>query len=145
MNWSIIYSYDLLPNTSPEPYIPISDRWIKTEDDDEYDFDYLGDDYVDGKHGKFVAYLTNKEFVDFLNTTLYPDSVESTMGMIGAQLEGGMTPSMLPAWSLSSSYDHYAISLNAYVCPMPDGDEEITFLQSKDDQQIREWIEKEYT
>jgi len=142
MNWSIIYSVDVRSDQDGENFIPTSEEWIVTEEDDEYDETYY--EGLPGHHRKLAAFISDEDFRDFLDDILYPVFVENTMGMLGGMTPEGMGLGLMPAWSLSTELYSWNDPLyqNAYVCPFAENDEEYDFLVNLED--IRKWIEEEY-
>lgn len=146
MKWSVIYSIDTLAGNTLDGFVPTSEHWEKTEGDDCYEFDYLGDAYLKGKHAKYVGYITDNEFKQFLHDVLVPSYVENTMGMLGGMVEDEIVLGLMPAWSLSA-VKYYATDpfyQNAYVCPFPENDKEHNLLTKMNDKDIRAWIEENY-
>ena len=117
MRFSVIFSVDVPGGTSIRPYIPKGRAWHRTEGDNQYDYDYLGGRWSKGKHRKFGALLTRKQFDRFVSQmSLCAENVE-TMGSLGAP---GCGFGLAPAISFDGTCED-AI-LNAYVTPMPDGE-----------------------
>jgi hypothetical protein len=114
MLFQVIYSVDTQRKDKITPYYPPNvKKWDRTEGDEAYEYDYLGGDYKHGRHRKFCALLTRKEFDAFVNKLdLYADTTE-TAGMLGV----GPNFGWLPAISFSS--DSRRAMLNVYVCPIP--------------------------
>lgn len=63
--------------------------WTRTEGDEQYDFDYLGEEYEGGAHGKWVAELNHEEFLALARDRCWdlddddrPTHIEQTMGSI---------------------------------------------------------------
>lgn len=124
MLFSIIYSVDVPSDVSLNPYRPPHQRklWWITEENECYDYDYLGGRWRHGKHRKYCAMLTQEQFDEFIgHVCIYAEDVE-TMGSIGAP---GFGFGLAPAISFSDYCREDAI-LNAYVTPIPghlEGDE----------------------
>lgn len=87
----VILSVDAMPDTHGDHLClqpPKVGTWTQTEDDELYEFGYLGEEHKDGKHRKWVAELTEEEFDRWLDDECYGDrfearkSGEHTMGMI---------------------------------------------------------------
>ena len=115
MRFYVIYSFDILRELSVQSLKPpFIKRWTLTEQDDQYDYDYLGKEYENGKHRKYVAELSKKQFKQFIEEqSLYCDEVET----MGSLTEFGL----LPAISYrSDDDDHYIINQSAYVTPLPE-------------------------
>lgn len=123
MQFSVIYSFDVRREQSVEPYNPPKNQrwrlWQLTEGDEQYEFGYLGGSYEKGKHRKWCAWLTRKQFDEFVSHVgVYPENVE-TMGSLGAP---GCGYGISPAISFNGEPDAYGepIEQNAYVTPIPD-------------------------
>lgn len=123
MQFSVIYSFDVTRDRSVEPYNPPKRQrrklWDLTEGDEQYDYDDLGERYEKGKHRKWCALLTRKEFDEFIaHTYLIPEACE-TMGSLGAP---GCGFGLSPAISFNGERDAYGepVYQNAYVTPIPD-------------------------
>ena len=116
MKFSVIYSVDVPKSVKLRAYLPKQMHLFNvTEDDDQYEYDYLGGDWKGGKHRKLCALLTRAQFEKFLSDTcLYAEDVE-TMGSLGAP---GCGLGISPAISFNGRSEE-AI-LNAYVTPIPD-------------------------
>ena len=114
MEFYVIYSFDITKDLSVVPFKPpFIKRWDLTEQDDQYEYDYLGYEYENGKHRKYCAMLDKKHFNQFVNDcNLYMTDIQ-TMGSI---TEYGH----LPAHSFDYNYDGYdePINANAYVTPI---------------------------
>lgn len=119
MIFSVIYSVDCQRRDWLAKFLPRNYQrrsiWSITEKDEQYEYNYLGDDWKNGKHRKLCALLTKEQFERFLQECdLYADSVE-TMGSLGAP---GLGLGFSPAISFNSPSEE-AI-LNAYVTPIPE-------------------------
>ena len=143
MNWSVIYSFEMFNEDRGmlDRYTPQRGDWTLTEEDDQFE-GY--DNIEEGVHRKYCGFITDEELREFLDDILYPYYVENTMGMLGGMTPEGMSLGMMPAWSLSPDGDPYAFWMNAYVCPFPENDDEMEFLIGMDENQLGEWIRKEY-
>jgi hypothetical protein len=92
-------------------------RWHRTEGDNQYDYGYLEGCWAKGKHRKFCAMLTRKQFDRFVSQmSLRAENCE-TMGSIGAP---GCGFGCAPAISFNGSDSLEDAILNAYVTPMPE-------------------------
>ena len=114
MEYYVIYSFDCKRNHSVNQFKPPQCRklWQLTEGDDQYEYDYLGENYEHGKHRKYCATLNKIQFRDFIDDcNLYLEDVET----MGSLTEYGH----LPALSFHSD-DTYAINQGAYVTPLPE-------------------------
>lgn len=126
MKFYVIYSFDATQGSSISEYEPSDEGWVQTEDDDEWDYNYLAEEnphnahiWKDGIHRKYVHDSLDKEsFLKFIKEMgLYYEDVE-TMGSL-------TDIGWLPAFSFNgdgmSYYDQAGIiSINAYVTPMPE-------------------------
>lgn len=116
MQFSVIYSADVPGGVSIKDYIPpqVSRLWSLTESGGS-EYSYLEGQWEKGKHRKWVALLTRKQFDAFVDKLgLYAESTE-TMGNLGAPEFGyGWSP------AISFNADHQDAILNAYVTPIPD-------------------------
>ena len=108
----VIYSFDcprdISVNTLKPPAIH---NWALTEKDEEFEFDYLGGDWKNGKHRKYVTkkLLSKKQFDAFINETgLKMEDIE-TMGSLTMEL------GHIPAFSFKT--DDYNYICSAYVTP----------------------------
>jgi len=117
MRFSVIFSVDIPADTSIRPFVPKGRAWSRTEGDEQYDFGYLSGCWAKGKHRKFCALLTRKQFDQFVSQmSLYPEDCE-TMGSLGAPGCGfGFAP------AISFDGNRPDALLNAYVTPLPDGE-----------------------
>ena len=116
MLFSVIYSFDVPQGISIKPYTPPQrSLWSKTEGDEQYEYSYLEGRWEKGKHRKWAALLTRKQFDAFVEKLgLVAEDVQ-TMGSLGA-------PGFDFGWSPAISFngdDEDAI-LNAYVTPIPE-------------------------
>jgi hypothetical protein len=126
MRFYVIYSFDCTKNSRPEYYYPpYVEEWNQTEDDDEWEYNYLADEnpenkdfWANGHHRKFVREMNKTEFLHFIRETgLAYEDVET----LGSITELGW----LPAFSFSgegmSIYDAEGlIYIGAYVTPIPE-------------------------
>lgn len=87
----VILSVDAMPDTDEDDSClraPKAGTWTLTEDDDCFEFDYLGEEYEGGRHRKYVAALTEDEFDAWLRDECYSsreearEAGEPTMGML---------------------------------------------------------------
>lgn len=87
----VILSVDAMPDTYSGDSclrMPKSGEWTQTEGDEDYKYDYLGEEYIGGKHRKYVALLSEEEFDAWLSDECYADREdarsqgERTMGML---------------------------------------------------------------
>jgi hypothetical protein len=116
MMFSVIFSIDCPKETSIRSFIPPCRKaWDMTEGDNQYGYGYLEGRWTKGKHRKFCAFLTRKQFDKFvLKLCLRMENVQ-TMGSLGAP---GLGFGVSPAFSFNGD-DQDAI-LNAYVTPVPE-------------------------
>lgn len=109
--FSVIYSVDLFNDRDRfSRFCPKNFHvWSKTEDNREkYDIDLYS------RHRKYVGFLSEKQFKQFLDMDLVFASSTRTMGSLGAPGLGyGLSPAML--------FDNHEndILLSAYVTPIP--------------------------
>lgn len=115
MEFSVIYSIDVPAGTSVKEYLPPCRRaWQQTEGDEQYDYDYLEGAWAKGKHRKFCAMLTRKQFDRFVEKLdLHADSTQ-TMGSIGSPCN---PLGWAPAINFNSRYGDAILS--CYVIPVP--------------------------
>lgn len=120
----VILSVDTTPDANDDHAAlqpPTVGTWEQTEGDEQYEFDYLGEEYENGKHRKWTAALTEEEFDAWLEAECYADredardQAEPTAGMI---TEYGWLPAYAlndepGAWNLGG-WDP-VISRQAYV------------------------------
>jgi len=116
MQFSVIYSADVPEGVSIKDYAPpqVGRLWSLTEGDEQFEYSYLEGRWEKGKHRKWVALLTRKQFDAFVSKlSLYADSTE-TMGSLGAPGFGfGWSP------AISFNAEHEDAILSAYVTPLP--------------------------
>ena len=117
MQFSVIYSVDVPEGVCVSDYAPpqVGRLWTMTEAG-ESEYAYLeGRWEKGGKHRKWVALLTRKQFDAFVSKLgLYAESTE-TMGSLGAPGFGfGWSP------AISFNADHEDAIVNAYVTPIPE-------------------------
>lgn len=116
MLFSVIYSVDVPDGVSIKDYAPpqVSRLWSLTESG-ESEYAYLEGQWEKGKHRKWVAMLTRRQFDAFVDKLgLYAESTE-TMGSLGAP---GFGFGWSPAISFSGDYEDAIV--NAYVTPIPE-------------------------
>lgn len=117
MLFSVIYSADVPEGIDILDYAPpqCEKLWDETEDDGQYEYEYLEGEWEQGHHRKWCAILNREQFEEFLDHCgLFAENVE-TMGSIGA-------PGFGFGWSPAISFrsvDTDAIQ-NAYVTPVPE-------------------------
>jgi len=116
MLFSIIYSVDCPADENVHDYAPSDlEHWDQTEDDDQYEYDYLEGRWENGHHRKWCAVLNRQQFDEFVERCgLIAEDVE-TMGSLGAP---GFGVGWAPAISFNG-HDPDAIQ-NAYVTPIPE-------------------------
>lgn len=107
--YSVIYSFDCPADSSVSRYKPRSPKFELTENDRCYE-----GPWKKGKHRKYVALLTAKEFQAFIDDTCLVAQDVETMGSIGAP---GFGMACVPA--ISFSYDRADVYADAYVTPIP--------------------------
>ena len=117
MQFSVIFSVDVPQGISIKEYAPpqVGRLWTLTEDDGQYEYSYLEGRWEKGKHRKWTALLTRKQFDSFVDKLgLYAERTE-TMGSLGA-------PGLGFGWSPAISFtgDHEDAIVNAYVTPIPE-------------------------
>ena len=86
MLFSVIYSVDVPQGISIKPYTPpqVGRLWTRTEGDEQYEYSYLEGRWEKGKHRKWAALLTRKQFDAFVEKLgLVAEDVQ-TMGSLGA-------------------------------------------------------------
>lgn len=112
LEFYVIYSFDCMKSESVRRFQPpFIKRWNCTEMDDEFDYDYLGGDWVGGKHRKYCAQLNKKQFEHFIDDCcLVMEDVNTGGSLTGMGL--------LPAHSFNDSGDSYESIVNAYVTPL---------------------------
>jgi len=162
MLYSVIFSVDTTQKTNllpPPAFLDNDDEgdfcvWFKTEDDDQYEYDYLADDpddpndpYIGGHHGKWCAILTQPMFDLFVaECSLLAEDCQ-TMGSLGAP---GFGLSLAPAISFrDDETEPGIITSNAYVTPIPEDDDGYTHPTNEDEtaelwEQIRNTIISKY-
>lgn len=122
MLFSAIYSIDASSEDSIESCFPPGietgkeydhEVWECTEDG-ETEYEYLGGVWMGGKHRKFSALLTRKEFEEFLCHTGLRVSCTQTMGSLGAP---GFDIYWAPAIAFDLDDPDFIVS--AYVTPIP--------------------------
>ena len=117
MNYGIIFSVSCVSDEEVWDYVPsvVTTTCDRTEDDDSYDYDYMGGPWEDGHHGKWVGVLDQKQFDEFIQATgLHMEDVE-TMGSLGVPWA---FPGIAPAFSFTGGGDEGVIQ-DAYVTPLP--------------------------
>lgn len=123
MEYSVIYSADFPREEYVAQYAPPKRRrlWTLTEDDEQRDYEYLGSEWKNHKHRKWVAILDEAQFAEFVEDCgLYAQDVR-TLGSIGAP---GFGIGWSPAISFESE-DSYRLGFaSAYVTPIPDDGQE---------------------
>ena len=117
MQFSVIYSVDVPQGVSVRDYAPpqVYRLWNLTEGDEQYEYEHLEGRWRRGRHRKWTALLTRKQFDAFVGKLgLYAESTE-TMGSLGA-------PGFGFGWSPAISFngDHEDAITNAYVTPIPE-------------------------
>lgn len=121
MLFSVIYSVDVPDYQDIARYSPpnVEELWDETENDDQYEYEYLEGEWENGSHRKFVAVLNREQFNEFVDHCgLFAERTE-TMGSIGAP---GFGYGWAPAVSFRSD-DPDAIQ-SAYVTPIPEVERE---------------------
>lgn len=118
MQFFVIYSFDIIRNLSVNKFKPpFIKKWVMTEDDSEYEYDYLADDsndnkYRNGKHRKYYAELSMQQFAQFVDECDLYMTENNTMGSISHL-------GYLPAFSFANYYyDEGVINMWAYVTPL---------------------------
>ena len=135
MLFSVIFSVDVPQGISIKPYTPpqVGRLWTRTEGDEQYEYSYLEGRWEKGKHRKWAALLTRKQFDAFVEKLgLVAEDVQ-TMGSLGAP---GFGFGWAPAISFNGD-DEDAI-LNAYVTPLPEVEKQA--FDDRDWQRVREAI-----
>lgn len=143
MQFFVIYSFDIIRNLSVNEFKPpFIKKWVMTEDDSEYEYDYLADDsndnkYRNGKHRKYYAELSMQQFAQFVDKCDLYMTENNTMGSISHL-------GHLPAFSFDNYYyDEGVINMGAYVTPLPELtliDKNKDPLKDKDTDKYWEWI-----
>lgn len=117
MQFSIIYSVDVPVDVDVFDFAPpqVDELWDETEDDDQYEYNYLEGCWTDGHHRKWCALLNRKQFDEFTqHCGLFAERCE-TMGSIGAPGFGfGWAP------AISFNADNPDAIQSAYVTPLPE-------------------------
>lgn len=120
MRFFIIYSFDIRKDASVIPHKPpLIKRWTMTENDDNYEFDYLADEcgdevYRNGKHRKYMAELNKEQFKQFIeDQELWLEDIET----MGSLTEHGILPAL---YFRNDDDDPYIISKIAFVTPLPE-------------------------
>jgi hypothetical protein len=111
----VIYSVDTHGDGNAGWGLPrkeILGKLNQTEDDEEYDYSYLGGRWETGFHRKYCGVLKREDFETFLNDTCLSAEDSETMGSL---TEMGW----MPAISFSADDDDSIIS--CYVTPHVDG------------------------
>jgi hypothetical protein len=91
--------------------------WTKTEGDDSYEYDHLGDGWVGGIHRKYLACLDKEQFKAFMDLTNLRFETDATGGSIGGptpdEPNGGV------GWQPAVSFDagEGGAFVSAYVTP----------------------------
>jgi hypothetical protein len=113
---SVIYSVDVPQGVSLKSYTPPNcSLWTRTEGDDQYEYGYLEGRWEKGKHRKWTALLTRKQFDAFVSKLGMVAEDVQTMGSLGAPGFGfGWAP------AISFNGDDENGFLNAYVTPVPE-------------------------
>lgn len=121
MLYSIIYSVDVVRNMSIVPFAPCPrKRWRQTEGDDQYDYDYLGEEYKNGKHRKWAAVLNQEQFDRFVvDLDMEAQDVETGGSLGGLLPDGQCYLGCLPAISFDMQNSE-VIDGHAYVTPFPE-------------------------
>ena len=111
MQFSVIYSVDVPKGISLKDFAPPQvRRWSLTEGNEQFEYGYLEGRWTRGKHRKWTALLTRKQFDAFVaKVGLYAERTE-TMGSLGA-------PGLGFGWSPAISFtgDHEDAILNASI------------------------------
>ncbi|MFA4971503.1 MAG: hypothetical protein WC683_02740 [bacterium] len=115
MKFSVIYSFDIARGASVSEYRPPCIRqWQCTEGDESADYSEV---FPHGKHRKYCAILTRKQFDKFVEQCGLDADTCETMGSLGAP---GCGFGLAPAISFNGRpEDNWAI-VNAYVTPIPE-------------------------
>jgi len=113
MLFSVIYDFDCSKNCSVECYSPPNRKlWQMTEGDDQLNYE---DVFPKGKHRKFCAVLTRKQFDRFIEALCLTAEDVETMGSLGAP---GCGLGIVPAISFRGPDDDPACVSGAYVTPI---------------------------
>jgi hypothetical protein len=118
MLFSVIYSVDVPSDTSIRRFNPPAQQlrrlWQLTEGDGQYDYDYLEGCWTKGKHRKWCALLTRKQFDEFVQHCGLAAEDVQTLGSLGAPGFGyGLSP------AISFIGDSPNAIQSAYVTPIP--------------------------
>jgi len=112
LEFYVIYSFDCMKTESVNQYKPpFIKRWNCTEGNDQFDYDYLGGDWENGKHRKYCAQLDKKRFEKFID---HCNLIMEDINTMGSLTELGL----LPAHSFHDGGDSYEVIINAYVTPL---------------------------
>lgn len=118
MRFSVIYSVDVPADANVLDFAPPNlDLWDETEDDRQYDYDYLEGIWEGGHHRKWVAILNRQQFDEFVSHCgLFAERTE-TLGSLGA-------PGFDFGWSPAISFrsDSSDAIQSAYVTPVSKGE-----------------------
>ena len=114
--YSVILSVDVRRDDDPDEFRPSLGTWDQTEDDRQYDYEHLEDEWVGGHHRKWCAVVDEDEWAATVNQLcLEADSTE-TMGAIGTP--GGP---WVGAWSPAVAFAGMnGTIIDAYVTPFPE-------------------------
>ena len=116
MQFSVIYSVDVPSDVDISDFAPPDlDLWDETEDDDQYEYGYLGGCWENGHHRKWCAVLDREQFNEFIERCGLQAEDLQTMGSLGAP---GFGFGWAPAISFTAD-DPDAIQ-SAYVTPLPE-------------------------
>jgi hypothetical protein len=117
MQFSVIFSVDVPQGISIKDFAPpqVGRLWTRTEGDEQYEYSYLEGRWEKGRHRKWTALLTRRQFDAFVSKLgLYAEDVQ-TMG----SLDGfGWAP------AISFNGDHEDAFLSAYITPIPETSKE---------------------
>lgn len=118
MLFSVIYSVDVPADENLDRFAPPDlSLWDETEDDEQFEYDYLEGEWQGGHHRKWCALLTRDQFDEFVEHCGLSAENTQTMGSIGAP---GFGIGWAPAISFTGD-DPDAIQ-SAYVTPIPEVD-----------------------
>lgn len=140
MQFGIIYTVEVANGTRLKPFVPKGNKWRCTERDDttselgHYDESDVPEGVTDaekfgfwcfGRHRKYCACLTKKQFEAFIAHTGMTMSTVETGGSIGAPTPDGICIGNMPAVCFELRHDPhegkgYRYDLNAYVTPYPE-------------------------
>ena len=139
MLFSVIFSVDVPQGVSIKSYTPPRrSLWTRTEGDEQYEYGYLEGRWEKGKHRKWAALLTRRQFDAFVDKLgLVAEDVQ-TMGSLGAP---GFGYGWAPAISFNGD-DQDAI-LNAYVTPLPEVEKQA--YDDRDWHRVREAVLNVYS